>query len=59
VDAFLAAAVLFATVQGSATAADQVVARFLWNLIDGSQSPGWTTINDAQSTTWTVIGTDN
>ena len=70
VDAFLAAAVFIATVQGGATAADQVVCRFLWELIDDSQSagwttindaqtPGWTTINDAQTNTWTVIGTDN
>jgi hypothetical protein len=70
VDAFLAAAVFIATVQGGATAADQVVCRFLWELIDDSQNAGWTTINDAQApgwTTidtaqtnpWTVIGTDN
>jgi hypothetical protein len=70
VDAFLAAAVFIATVQGGATAADQVVCRFLWELIDDSQNanwttindaqaPGWTTIDTAQTNPWTVIGTDN
>jgi hypothetical protein len=66
VDHFLATAVFFATIQGSATAADQIVARFLWELIDDAQTAnwsgistaqaaGWATINDAQSGAWSTV----
>jgi hypothetical protein len=53
----LASAVFFATITEGAVAADQIIARFLWEIINDAQTANWGTINNAGSTTWATIGT--
>ena len=68
VDSILAYAVFIANIQAGATAADQIVGAFLWNIINDAQTAnwgsvntaqvaGWTQINDAAPTTWSGIKT--
>lgn len=55
VDTFLASAVFFATITGSATAIDQIIGGFLWEIINDSQSGSWGGVNDSQASTWGTI----
>jgi hypothetical protein len=66
VDAFIASAVFLASLSESVTAIDAIIGRYLWELIDDSQTaswqniddsqtPGWTTLNTAQTATWQTI----
>ncbi len=44
-DRAVAYAVLIAAVTGNAVGADQVLSRFLWEIIDDSQTPNWQNIS--------------
>lgn len=52
VEQFLAAVTFIATIQAGAQAADQLLARFLWELINDQQLVNWAGISAAQSTEW-------
>jgi hypothetical protein len=56
-DSILASAVFIATIQEGATAADQIIARLLWEIINDAQTANWGSINSAQSVTWSTVGT--
>lgn len=43
------------TVDESATASDILLARYLWELIDDTQTANWNTLPTAQSPVWTTI----
>jgi hypothetical protein len=47
-----------APVSETVTISDLVLALFLWNLIDDSQSVTWQNINSSPGTTWSPIDTD-
>ena len=57
VDSILAYAVFVATIQAGATAADQIVGAFLWNVINDAQTAGWGNVNDAQTAGWGTLNT--
>ena len=52
VEQFLAAVTFIATIQAGAQAADQLLARFLWELINDQQLVNWAGVSAAQSTEW-------
>ena len=54
-DTVLATAVFFATITEGALAADQIIARLLWEIINDSQTANWASINDAQTPGWSEI----
>jgi hypothetical protein len=54
----LASAAFIASITEGAVAADQLVARFLWELIDDSQTVSWGDINNNQTPTWAVIANE-
>ena len=54
----LAFAAFVATVTEGAVAADQLIARFLWELIDDSQAVNWGDINNNQTPTWAAIANE-
>jgi hypothetical protein len=56
-DAVFASAVFFATITEGAVAADQIIARLLWEIINDAQTADWGNINASQTTTWATIGT--
>jgi len=43
-------------IQEAVTASDSFFARFLWELIQDSQSANWGNIDNSESTTWATIG---
>ncbi len=51
--------VFLATIQDSAVGADVILAQFLWEIINDSQTANWTEINNSQSTTWQVVKTQS
>lgn len=56
---FFSAVVFIANTAEGATAADQLLASFLWELIDTAQTAEWTQVNDSQSVTWNVTLTNS
>jgi hypothetical protein len=54
-DSVLALATFFAIVTDGAAAVDQITARFLWEIINDSQTANWGTIDTAQASAWTTI----
>jgi hypothetical protein len=57
IDTIFANAVLFATITEGAVAADQIIARLLWEIINDAQTADWGNINASQTTTWATTGT--
>ena len=55
VDSVLAYAIFIANIQAGATAADQIVGAFLWNIINDAQTANWGSANTAQAAGWTQI----
>jgi hypothetical protein len=49
---FLVAVTFIATIQEGVQVADQLLARFLWELINDQQTVNWAGVNTAQSTAW-------
>jgi hypothetical protein len=54
---FLVRADFVANIQEGIVAADQILARFLWELINDTQPADWDTINDSQTASWGAINT--
>lgn len=52
---FLASVAFIANIQEGAQAADSLLARFLWELVDDYQNANWNSINDSQSISWSLI----
>ena len=48
-------AIFYAAVIAYAGITDIATARYLWELIDDSQTADWNTINDDQTSTWTLV----
>jgi hypothetical protein len=55
VSSFLATAVFFANITGNAVAADELIRRLLWEVINDAQAVSWGNANTSQSTTWGTI----
>jgi hypothetical protein len=55
IDAPTAGAIFYAAVIAYAGVTDVATARYLWELIDDSQTPDWGNINDTQSAGWVEI----
>jgi hypothetical protein len=47
--------VFMCAIQETVTASDSFFARFLWELINDSQTANWGNINTSESTTWATI----
>ena len=43
------------TIQEGAVALDAPAARYLWEIINDSQSNNWTTVNGAQNAGWSIV----
>ena len=56
-DSLLLTVVFFATITDGASAADQIFARLLWELIDDAQTVTWNNINNSQADTWSAVNT--
>jgi hypothetical protein len=57
-DAFFAAAApQFVTITESVVAGDSIVGRFLWEIIDNSQTVVWANVGTVQTPSWTQVGT--
>lgn len=54
---FFAAVVFIANTADGAAVADQLLGRFLWELVDTAQAAEWTQVNASQSVTWGVVPT--
>jgi hypothetical protein len=54
-DSVFATQVFLCAIQETITASDSFFARFLWELINDSQTAGWANIDTAESTTWATI----
>lgn len=50
-------AVLYSSVLEGAVAADEILARFLWELINDAQTASWAEINTSQASGWSNIST--
>jgi hypothetical protein len=55
IDEVVAVQVFLCAIQETVTASDSFYARFLWELINDSQSANWGNIDTAESTTWATI----
>jgi len=55
IDEVVVAQVFLCAIQETITASDSFFARFLWELINDSQTAGWGNIDTAESTTWATI----
>jgi hypothetical protein len=55
VDAFITAAVFLASLSESVTAIDAIISRYLWELIDDSQTANWGLVDDSAPTSWNVL----
>jgi hypothetical protein len=56
VEAVVAASIFYAYWAAGAAAADAITSRYLWELIDDSQTVNWQNINDGQTPGWTTVG---
>jgi hypothetical protein len=54
-DTATAGAIFYAAVIAYAGITDLATARYLWELIDDSQTPDWGTIDDTQSAGWVEV----
>ena len=52
---FLASAAFFATITDSAVAADSLVRRLLWEIINDAQAVNWGDVNNAQTSVWGAV----
>jgi hypothetical protein len=57
VQAVVSSAIFYVYVTTSATIADELTARFLWEPIDDNQDANWQNINDSQTPNWTEVQT--
>jgi hypothetical protein len=51
--------VFMCAIQETITASDSFFARFLWELINDSQTANWVNTNTSESTTWVIINDSN
>lgn len=54
-DSFATNTIVYASISLTVTIADTVVARYLWEPVDDTQTPNWQTIGNAQSAGWVLI----
>jgi hypothetical protein len=55
VDVTLPSGIYFITVAEGVLALDQLFSRYLWELIDDSQTANWQNVGNTQSSSWTEI----
>jgi hypothetical protein len=53
----VSSAVLYSSVLEGAVAADEILARYLWEIINDAQTANWTEINTSQASGWGNINT--
>lgn len=54
-DSFATNAIVYASISLTVTIADTVVARYLWEPVDDTQTANWQTIGNAQTAGWVLI----